>query len=139
MAQLHKLSENKIRIEVGMEDALRMVQEAAQHVDQYTQDIVTIYEKMPAFDYTNFCFYAYDSARLFEWVLGEDPRGYSSFALDAPDAFFYILYGGMAALLKERRRNSQRGRKPEQPGRAFRAKCVGMINSSITVGRRPST
>lgn len=75
-----------------------MVNEAARDVPTYAQDIVTIYEKMPAFDFTSYCFYAYDSARLFEFVLGMDPRNYNSFSLNAPDAFFYALYGGMAAL-----------------------------------------
>ncbi|MCL6632055.1 MAG: hypothetical protein K6T63_05415 [Alicyclobacillus herbarius] len=98
MAQLERLEKGGLRISVNEADALRMVQQAAGNIPTYAHDIVTIYEKMPAFDYTNFCFYAYDSARLFEWVLGEDPRNYRSFSLDAPDAFFYILYGGMAAL-----------------------------------------
>lgn len=75
-----------------------MVSEAARDVQRYAHDIVTIYEKMPLFDFVNFCFYAYDSARLFERQLGVDPRNYASFSLDAPDAFFYALYGGMAGL-----------------------------------------
>lgn len=75
-----------------------MVNEAVRDVSAYAWDIVTIYEKMPAFDYSSFCFYAYDSARLFEFVLGMDPRNYNSFSINAPDAFFYALYGGMVAL-----------------------------------------
>jgi len=67
---------------------------------EYAQEIITIYEKMPVFEYTHFCFYAYDSARLFERVLGMDPKAYLSFSLDAPESFFYALYGGMAALYK---------------------------------------
>ncbi|MNW68461.1 hypothetical protein D3C74_472380 [compost metagenome] len=50
------------------------------------------------FEFTHFCFYAYDSARLFERVLEMDPKTYLSFSLDAPDSFFYALYGGMSAL-----------------------------------------
>ncbi|GMA52238.1 hypothetical protein GCM10025857_35950 [Alicyclobacillus contaminans] len=71
---------------------------AAEDVPTYAQEILTIVDKMPAFEYTNFCFYAYDSARLFEHVLGMDPRNYRSFSLHAPDAFFYALYGGLSAL-----------------------------------------
>ncbi|MNP67307.1 hypothetical protein D3C76_1631240 [compost metagenome] len=75
-----------------------MVTEASRDLHLYASDIVTIYEKMPIFEYTYFCFYAYDSASLFEFMLGIDPKQYNSFSLDAPDSFFYALYGGMAAL-----------------------------------------
>lgn len=75
-----------------------MIREASRRLDDYASEIVTIYEKMPEFQYTHFCFYAYDSARLFEHMLGVDPKAYTSFTLDAPDAFFYSLYGGMAGL-----------------------------------------
>jgi hypothetical protein len=75
-----------------------MVQEASQHPDVYASEIVTIYEKMPEFEYTFFCFYAYDSALLFERMLGIDPKEYLSFSLDVPDSFFYSLYGGMSGL-----------------------------------------
>lgn len=98
MAKIEIVNEKTIRISVDLEDAVRMVNEAARDVVAYARDIVTMYEKMPAFDFTSFCFYAYDSAQLFEYVLGMDPRGYHSFSLTAPDAFFYTLYGGMAAL-----------------------------------------
>lgn len=59
----------------------------------------------PQFQFTYFCFYAYDSNRLFEQMLGVDPKAYTSFSLDAPDAFFYSLYGGMAGLYDEARRS----------------------------------
>lgn len=98
MAHVEKISDRKAHIQVDVADALAMVQEAANNVDKYASDIVTIYEKMPAFDYTSFCFYAYDSAKLFENMLGESPRQYNSFSLDAPDSFFFTLYGGMAGL-----------------------------------------
>ena len=98
MADINVVNESTIKITVGLEDAKAMVQEAAQDVSGYAKDIVTIYEKMPFFDYTDFCFYAYDSAKLFEWMLGTNPRQYRSFSLDAPDSFFYALYGGMGAL-----------------------------------------
>lgn len=98
MANVEIVNSKAIRISVDLEDAMWMVNEAAKNVPVYAHDIVTIYEKMPAFDYTSFCFYAYDSARLFEHVLGMNPRNYNSFTLNAPDAFFYALYGGMAAL-----------------------------------------
>lgn len=98
MAAIEVVDHKTIRIAVELEDAQRMVSEAAHNVPAYAHDIVTIFEKMPAFDYTSFCFYAYDSARLFEFVLGMNPREYTSFSLTAPDAFFYTLYGGMTAL-----------------------------------------
>ena len=101
MANVEIIDEKTIRIKVTLEDAVTMVQTAALHIDEYASEIVTIYEKMPEFQYTYFCFYAYDSARLFERMLGVDPKAYTSFSLDAPDAFFYALYGGMAGLYEE--------------------------------------
>lgn len=98
MAQVETLSPTALRIHVTLDDAVEMVAEAARDVKKYAHDIITIYEKMPMFDFVHFCFYAYDSARLFERQIGIDPRQYQSFSLDAPDAFFYALYGGMAAL-----------------------------------------
>jgi hypothetical protein len=98
MADIRILDEKTIRISVTLEDALTMIREAERNMARYAEEIVTIFEKMPVFEYTSFCFYAYDSAGLFEYMLGMDPRKYTSFSLDAPDAFFYALYGGMAAL-----------------------------------------
>ncbi|WP_019537571.1 hypothetical protein [Paenibacillus ginsengihumi] len=98
MASVQILDERTIRIQVTLEDAVAMIQEASRHLDDYASEIVTIYEKMPEFQYTHFCFYAYDSARLFEHMLGVDPKAYTSFTLEAPDSFFYSLYGGMAGL-----------------------------------------
>lgn len=100
MANVEIMDSKTIRITVDLSDAVRMVEEAARDVQGYAHDIVTIFEKMPAFDYTSFCFYAYDSAQLFEFALGTNPRQYLSFSLDAPDAFFYTLYGGMAGLYR---------------------------------------
>ncbi len=98
MAHIDILDEKTIKIAVHLEDALFMVQEAQHAPEQYAHDIVTIADKMPEFEYTYFCFYAYDSAALFERMLGIDPKRYLSFSLDAPDSFFYALYGGMKAL-----------------------------------------
>lgn len=98
LADIEYVNEKTIRIAVSVADSVRMVKEASQHIPLYAKDIVTICEKMPAFDYTSFCFYAYDSAQLFEWMLGMNPRNYTSFSLNAPDGFFYTLYGGMNAL-----------------------------------------
>ncbi|GIM46419.1 hypothetical protein DNHGIG_19680 [Collibacillus ludicampi] len=98
MAKVTVLDEKTIRIVVDLDDAIAMIREAEQHVELYAKDITTIYEKMPEFQFVYFCFYAYDSAALFEHMLGIDPKQYLSFSLDAPDAFFYALYGGMAAL-----------------------------------------
>ncbi|MCL6593241.1 MAG: hypothetical protein K6T31_04630 [Alicyclobacillus sp.] len=98
MAQIETLNPTTLRIHMTLQDAVEMVTEAARNVQGYAHDIVTIYEKMPMFDFVHFCFYAYDSASLFERQLGMNPRLYSSFSLDAPEAFFYTLYGGMAAL-----------------------------------------
>ncbi|MCL6442315.1 MAG: hypothetical protein K6T83_02420 [Alicyclobacillus sp.] len=107
MAKIDIINDKTIRISVGLDDAVKMVDEAARDIPAYAQDIVTIYEKMPAFDYTSFCFYAYDSAKLFEFMLGMDPRNYNSFSLDAPDAFFYTLYGGMTALYPAAKKQTQ--------------------------------
>ncbi|MUV36994.1 hypothetical protein JNUCC1_00800 [Lentibacillus sp. JNUCC-1] len=101
MANAQIVDENTLKITLVVDDAVTMVQEAASHLEKYAHDIATIYEKMPEFDYTFFCFYAYDSAQLFENILPVDPKQYNSFSLDAPDAFFYTLYGGMAALYEK--------------------------------------
>lgn len=98
MAKITVVDEKTIRIAVELDDALTMIREAEKNVEKYARDIVTIYEKMPEFQFVHFCFYAYDSARLFENMLEIDPKQYYSFSLDAPDAFFFTLYGGMAAL-----------------------------------------
>ncbi|RUT35685.1 hypothetical protein EJP77_01310 [Paenibacillus zeisoli] len=101
MADVHIVDERTIKITADIQDALHMIQEAKSNVPKYAQDIVTIFEKMPEFDYTYFCFYAYNSAMLFENMLGIDPKNYTSFSMNAPDAFFHTLYGGMAALYEE--------------------------------------
>lgn len=98
MAVIEIIDTKTIKIKVTVEDAISMVKEAAHHLSEYASEIVTIYEKMPEFEYTYFCFYAYDSAKLFEKMLNMDPKAYLSFSLDAPDAFFYALYGGMGGL-----------------------------------------
>jgi hypothetical protein len=98
MANIRILDEKTIRIAVTLDDAITMIREAERDIEKYAAEIVTIVEKMPVFEYTSFCFYAYDSARLFEYMLGMDPRRYTSFSLDAPDSFFYVLYGGMLGL-----------------------------------------
>ncbi|MEK4367931.1 hypothetical protein MHI48_18645 [Paenibacillus sp. FSL H7-0942] len=98
MAHVEIIDDTTLRITLRLEDATTMVQLAQREQAEYAQEIITIYEKMPVFEYTHFCFYAYDSARLFERLLGMDPKAYLSFSLDAPESFFYALYGGMAAL-----------------------------------------
>lgn len=98
MAQVDIIDDQTLRITLGLDDAVTMVQLAGREQAKYTEDIITIYEKMPGFAFTHFCFYAYDSASLFEHMLGMDPKQYMSFSLDAPDSFFHALYGGMAAL-----------------------------------------
>jgi len=98
MAHVEIIDDTKLRITLRLEDATTMVQMAQREQAEYAQEIISIYEKMPVFEYTHFCFYAYGSARLFERVLGMDPKTYLSFSLDAPESFFYTLYGGMAAL-----------------------------------------
>ncbi|MCP1421585.1 MULTISPECIES: hypothetical protein [Paenibacillus] len=98
MAHVEIIDDTTLRITLRLEDATTMVQLAQREQAEYAQEIITIYEKMPVFEYTHFCFYAYDSAKLFERVLGMDPKAYLSFSLDAPESFFYALYGGMAAL-----------------------------------------
>lgn len=101
MATIEKVDDTTIEIQVKLEDAISMVEEASRNIETYASDIVTIFDKMPEFEYTYFCFYAYDSAKLFENMLGIDPKEFLSFSLDAPDSFFYSLYGGMAGLYDE--------------------------------------
>lgn len=108
MADIQIIDERTIRIAVTLKDALVMISEAKRNVPDYAQEIITIYEKMPVFEFVHFCFYAYDSARLFEHMLGMDPRVYTSFSLDAHDAFFYALYGGMAALSEQAKQASNK-------------------------------
>lgn len=98
MAHVEIMNETTLRLTLGLEDAVSMIQIAQREQAAYAQEIITIYEKMPVFEFTHFCFYAYDSARLFERVLEMDPKTYLSFSLGAPDSFFYALYGGMSAL-----------------------------------------
>ncbi len=105
MANIHATGEKALRIEASIADALAMVQEASKDVPKYASDIVTIFDKMPVFDYTSFCFYAYDSAALFEWMLKMNPREYLSFSMDAPDSFFYVLYGGVAGLYEQAKKH----------------------------------
>jgi len=109
MAQVEQVDAKTIRIKATLDDAVTMIKDAAENLDEFASEIVTIYEKMPEFQYTYFCFYAYNSARLFERMLGIDPKACLSFSLDAPDAFFYALYGGMASLYEEAKK-----RLPEQ-------------------------
>lgn len=98
MSEVQIIDEKTIKIAVTLEDALTMVTEASRDVVKYAEEIIKIYQKMPEFEYTFFCFYAYDTAVLFEHMLGIDPKNYNSFSLDAPDSFFYALFGGMAGL-----------------------------------------
>lgn len=98
MATITVVDEKTIKIAVGLEDALTMIAEAENNVSRYAEEILAIAEKMPEFQFTYFCFYAYDTNLLFEKMLGIDPKQYLSFSLDAPDSFFYALYGGMKAL-----------------------------------------
>jgi hypothetical protein len=98
MPEIQIIDEKTITITVTLEDAIAMVTEASRDVAKYAEEIIKIYQKMPEFEYTFFCFYAYDTAVLFEHMLGIDPKKYTSFALNAPDSFFYALFGGMAGL-----------------------------------------
>lgn len=100
MAEVEVLNPTTLRITATLEDALTMINEASDHLEEFAEDIITICDKMPEFDYTYFCFYAYDTATLFEMMLGIDPKKYLSFSMNAPDAFFYTLYGGMKGLYK---------------------------------------
>ncbi|WP_433942892.1 hypothetical protein [Paenibacillus sp. SN-8-1] len=101
MADIHIVDERTIKITAGIPDALHMIHEAGSNVHKYARDIVTIFEKMSEFDYIYYCFYAYNSALLFEHMLDIDPKKYTSFSMDVSDAFFHTLYGGMAALYDE--------------------------------------
>ncbi|CAH1202222.1 hypothetical protein PAECIP111891_02063 [Paenibacillus allorhizoplanae] len=103
MAKVEVLNPTTLRITATLEDALTMIKEASDHLEEFAEDIITICDKMPEFDYTYFCFYAYDTAALFERMLGIDPKQYLTFSMNAPDAFFYTLYGGMKGLYNSAR------------------------------------
>ncbi len=107
MAEVQQIDDTTLKIIVTVDDAVAMIREAASDPHKYSHDIRTIYEKMPEFSYTFFCFYAYDSAALFEQLLPVDPKNFLSFSLDAPDGFFYALYGGMAGLYEQLAANGQ--------------------------------
>jgi hypothetical protein len=113
VAKVHIIDPKTIRIEATMADAIVMVKEASENIEHYAQEIVTIYEKMPEFEYTYFCFYAYDTAQLFEKMLQTDPKQYLSFSMDAPDSFFYALYGGMGGLYGQAKRFVEEEREQE--------------------------
>lgn len=101
MPSVHVIDETTLKLELTLADALTMIEYAAGNINQYASEIITIYEKMPEFDYTYYCFYAYGEATLFETMLGIDPKQYLSFSLEAPDTFFYTLFGGMAGLYEQ--------------------------------------
>lgn len=106
MAKVNVIDDKTLQIELSLEDAISMVQQAAGEVGKFAGEIITIFEEMPKFNYTHYCFYAFeDTAQLFENVLGIDPKQYKTFSLDASDAFFYSLYGGMASLYDEAKRS----------------------------------
>lgn len=101
MATATVIDDKTLKMTVTVDDAVNMIKEANSDIALYAHDIVTVFEKMPMFDYVYFCFYAYDSTKLFEYIIGMNPREYTSFSLDAPDGFFYTLYGGMTALYQQ--------------------------------------
>ena len=105
MAHIDIIDEKTIKISVTLADAVEMIREASRDIPKYAQEIVTICDKMPEFEYTYFCFYAYDTAVLFEHMLQIDPKLYTSFSLDAPDSFFYALFGGMTGLYATAKQN----------------------------------
>ena len=99
MATVNIIDEKTITIELTLEDAVSMVQKATVNIEKYANEIITIFEQMPNFNYIHYCFYAFDnSAKLFETMLEIDPKNYNSFSVNAPDSFFHCLYGGMASL-----------------------------------------
>lgn len=107
MAEVTVVDDRTVRIKLALEDAVAMIEEASCNTAAYAEEIIRIYEKMPEFEYTHFCFYAYDTAKLFEKLLPVDPKRFNAFRLEAPDAFFYALYGGMAGLVPECTRSSK--------------------------------
>jgi len=109
MAIIEMVNPNTIRIHASIADAMIMIREAASDVPKYADEILKIFENMPAFDYTYFCFYAYDSANLFEGMLGVDPKRFTSFSMEGSDAFFFALYGGMGGLYEQAKRYCKTG------------------------------
>ena len=100
MAKVNIIDEKTVKIELTLEDAVSMVNKATKNIEKYANEISTIFEQMPKFNYIYYCFYAFEnSAKLFEALLEIDPKNYNSFSLNAPDSFFHCLYGGMAKSL----------------------------------------
>ena len=98
MAKITVVDEKTIKIAVDLEETMiTMTREAEKNVERYAKDIVTIYEKMPEFQFVHFCFYAYDSAALFEHMLGSTRSSISPFPRCARWLLLYPLRG-MAAL-----------------------------------------
>ena len=99
LANVSIIDEKTVTIELAIEDAVSMVRKATTNIEKYANEIITIFEQMPKFNYTHYCFYAFEnSAKLFEALLEIDPKNYNSFSVNASDSFFYCLYGGMASL-----------------------------------------
>lgn len=51
MAEVEVLNPTTLRITATLEDALTMINEASDHLEEFAEDIITICDKMPEFDY----------------------------------------------------------------------------------------
>lgn len=96
-----RIEKNELILETTLDDLHTIAQEAVKNIDLYKEEIAMIYEKMPKFDYTYFCFYAYSTYKLLENALGFNCDEVGHFRLKAADSFFYAFYGMIATLYHE--------------------------------------
>ncbi len=95
------IEKNELILEVTLDDLHVIAKEAVKNIDLYKEEIAVIFEKMPKFDYTYFCFYAYSTYKLLEAALQFDCDDVKHFRLKAPEPFYYAFYGMIATLYHE--------------------------------------
>ncbi len=100
MANVH-IENNELLLEASLEDIEAIVKEAVKNIDQYKDEISVIYDKMPKFEYTYFCFYAYSTYRLLEKALHFSCEEVGHFRLTAPEEFYYAFFGVISTLYHE--------------------------------------
>jgi hypothetical protein len=96
-----KVEKNELILEIGLDDLKTIIDEATANIDLYKDEIAVIYQKMPGFDFTYFCFYAYSTYRLLEKAFHFSADEVGHFRLKAPESFYYAFYGMIATLHTE--------------------------------------
>ncbi|TQS76369.1 hypothetical protein DX933_01815 [Ornithinibacillus gellani] len=101
-----RMEKNDLLLEVDLSDLQPLIEEANRNMDLYKDEIAVIHEKMPKFDYTYFCFYAYSTYRLLEATFQFDTAEVGHFRLIAPDSFYYAFYGMIETLHAQQTANA---------------------------------